>query len=138
MSGTFDEGASADVRAVLDAAALLDITEFDLFGLAYRRWHGRVAEARTLERCFAAYMFADRVPSWARHFARLVTDAAALGPVDAGCFGVVPRTRGEHAVSRAVRYMVAVTASLVALLVLGETAARVLKLGERCLFPPCY
>ncbi len=55
---------------VPEAAAALDVKEFDLFALAHRWWFGRGADARVLERVFAAYMFAGAVPPWARHYAR--------------------------------------------------------------------
>ncbi len=53
-----------------EAAAALEVKEFDLFALAHRWWFGRGADAQVLERVFAAYMFAGAVPPWARHYAR--------------------------------------------------------------------
>ncbi len=55
---------------VPEAAAALEVKEFDLFALAHRWWFGRGADARELERVFAAYMFDGAVPPWARHYAR--------------------------------------------------------------------
>ena len=55
---------------VREAAAALEVKEFDLFALAHRWWFGRGADAQVLERVFAAYMFAGAVPPWARHYAR--------------------------------------------------------------------
>lgn len=50
----------------MDSAAALDITEFDLFRLAYRRWFGQQPEPEALERIFADYMLRGTVPFWLR------------------------------------------------------------------------
>ncbi len=55
---------------ILEAAAVLEVKEFDLFALAHRWWFGRRLDRERLERVFAAYMFAGAVPPWARHYAR--------------------------------------------------------------------
>ncbi len=57
---------------ILEAAAVLEVKEFDLFALAHRWWFGRRLNRQALERVFAAYMFAGAVPPWARHYAREV------------------------------------------------------------------
>jgi len=52
----FDQDLQPDVHSVLDAAAILDITEYELFRLAYRRWHGEQVEENALEPFFVAYV----------------------------------------------------------------------------------
>ncbi len=64
--------ATAGTGPVPEAAAALDVGEFDLFALAHRWWFGRGLDRHALERVFAAYMFAGAVPPWARHYAREV------------------------------------------------------------------
>ena len=61
---------SIDGRAVIDAAQALRIREYDLFRAAFRRWWGREADTKALERVFVAYMFHQVVPPWVRHFCR--------------------------------------------------------------------
>ncbi len=61
-------------QPIAELAANLDIREIDVFRLAHRWWYGREADARSLERCFAAYMFRGQVPPWARQYAREVLD----------------------------------------------------------------
>ena len=68
-----------DCTAVLDAAAVLDMREIDFFRLAFRRWFGRDVRDSEIERVFAAYMFRNIVPPWARHFSRHVLARAADG-----------------------------------------------------------
>lgn len=134
----FDENLAPDVRSVLDAAALLDITEYELFHLAYLRWHGEMAREQTLEPFFVAYMFDDVVPPWVRHFARLVERLDRSGRLDRAALGVrrLPWTR--QMAGRGMRYGVTLGLVLAALVVFAEVAAKLLELGERCMFPPCY
>lgn len=134
----FDENLPPDVDSVLSATALLDITEWDFFNLAYNRWHGRPAAAGVMEPIFAAYMFQDVVPVWARHFARLVERLYRRGTLDRHSLGVDRLPGSAQMVSRGMRYMVTIAVIVTALIVLAEFAAQIIALGERCQFPPCY
>ena len=71
-----------DVRNVLDVAALLQITEFHLFHIAYRYWHGRDTSDYSIERVFVPYMFRSVVPFWVRQLCRHVLQAQAEGTLD--------------------------------------------------------
>jgi hypothetical protein len=63
----FDEKRmSADVADVLEAAGLLEVTEFELFPIAWCRWHGRTIADADLERYYLPYMFRSQVPLWVR------------------------------------------------------------------------
>ncbi len=134
----FDEDLAPDVDSVLNATALLDITEWDFFNLAYNRWHGEPAGEGVMEPIFAAYMFKDCVPLWARHFARLVERLYRRGVLDRQALGVDRLPGSAQMVSRGMRYGVFIAAVLIALIVLAEFVARLGQLGDRCLFPPCY
>ena len=134
----FDEDLAPDVDSVLNATALLDITEWDFFNLAYDRWHGEPAEQGIMEPVFAAYMFNDVVPLWARHFARLVERLYRRGLLDPRALGVERLPSSRQMVSRGVRYAVIIATLLIALIVFAEFMAQMLALGDRCLFPPCY
>ena len=133
-----DKHLRPDERSVLAAAAILDITEYDLFHLAYRRWHGQAANDKLLEPFFVAYMFRRVVPLWVRDFSRLVERLDDRGELDPGGLGVRFLPRSRHMVSRGMRYSVTIGLVLVALFVFAEFAAQILRLGERCMFPPCY
>lgn len=82
-----------DVLRVAEVARLLRVNEFDLFRLAYRRWHGRDARTKALERLFAGYMFRQQIPPWVRQFCRDVLARAEAGALDPEEFGArsVPR-----------------------------------------------
>jgi hypothetical protein len=73
--------------AVLDAAALLDVTEFDFFRLAYRRRFGRLPSERMLETVFADYMLRGQVPPWVTVVCREVIDRQDRGALDAEAMG---------------------------------------------------
>jgi hypothetical protein len=133
-----DKPIDPNVQSVLNAAALLDVTEFDLFRLAYSRWHGEAASERIIEPFFVAYMFNEVVPLWVRHFARLVERLGRIGRLDRVALGVqnLPRTR--QMVSRGMRFIATIVIALSVTIVLAEVAGRIMKLSERCFFPPCY
>jgi hypothetical protein len=134
----FDEDLAPDIDSVLNATALLDITEWDFFNLAYNRWHGEPANDGVMEPIFAAYMFNDVVPLWARHFARLVERLYRRGVLDRQALGVDRLPSSSQMVTRGMRYTVMVTAIVVALIVFAEFVAQFINLAERCMFPPCY
>jgi hypothetical protein len=134
----FDEDLAPDIDSVLNATALLDITEWDFFNLAYNRWHGEPANDGVMEPIFAAYMFNDVVPLWARHFARLVERLYRRGVLDRQALGVDRLPSSSQMVTRGMRYTVMVTAIVVALIVFAEFVAQFIDLAERCMFPPCY
>jgi hypothetical protein len=127
-----------DIRSVLEAAALLDVTEYDLFHLAYSRWHGEQADDDLIEPFFIAYMFNKVVPLWVRHFSRLVERLYDRGELDAADLGVKYLPRSRYMVTRGVRYSITICLVMVALIVIAEFAAQFLRLSERCMFPPCY
>ena len=77
-----DSSPPEDADLVIDAAAALRVREFDLFRLAYRRWYGREADEKRLERYFAPYMFHQIAPPWVRHMCREVLARAAEGRLD--------------------------------------------------------
>jgi hypothetical protein len=78
----------ADVRDVLDAAALLHVTEFHLFHIAYRFWHGRETDDPSIERYFVPYMFRSVVPFWVRQLCRQILQADARGTLDPAQYGI--------------------------------------------------
>ncbi|NIR59935.1 MAG: hypothetical protein GWO02_10610 [Gammaproteobacteria bacterium] len=134
----FDENLDPDVDAVLNATAILDITEWDFFHLAYDRWHGEPPAEHVMEPIFAAYMFDDVVPLWVRHFARLVERLYHRGRLDKHALGVDRIHGSRQMVSRGTRYAVIIVVVMTALMVLAEVVAQFMKLGDRCMFPPCY
>lgn len=87
-----------DARLVPDAAAALGVREFDLFRLAYRRWYGRDADEKRLERYFAPYMFHQVAPPWVRHMCREVLARAAQGRLDPDDFGAATVRRVQRPV----------------------------------------
>ncbi len=88
-----DQNAPSDVQDVLRTAALLSISEFQVFHLAYVSWHGYEADEDTIEASFIPYMFKDHVPWWVRAFTRLVLRREQEGRLDPAEFGLLPRHR---------------------------------------------
>ncbi len=109
---------------ILEAAALLEVKEFDLFARAHRWWFGRRLDRERLERVFAAYMFRGVVPPWARHYAREILRELASAAPDLARLGFEwPRERprppplGQRIVAAAV-----VVVALIIALMLGTGA----------------
>jgi hypothetical protein len=129
----FDEDIRDDVRAVLDISALLGISEFRLFHLAYRFWYGDDAAEETIERYFIPYMFHDAVPPWVRHFTNHVTSRAGEGRLDPAEYGIARRFATNADIRRGRAFALGLVTAMVMLVLLAELA------GEQyCLFPPCY
>ncbi len=71
-----------------EAAAALEVKEFDLFARAHRWWFGRRLDQQALERVFANYMFGGVVPPWARHYAREILRELRSGAPDLARLGL--------------------------------------------------
>jgi len=67
---------------VARAADLLQIGEFQLLQLAYADWFGRDMPEGEADRLFTSYMMRDRVPVWARHYARHIFELDDAGELD--------------------------------------------------------
>jgi len=67
---------------VARAANLLQVGEFQFLQLAYADWFGRDLPEGEADRLFASYMMRDRVPPWARHFARQIFALDAAGALN--------------------------------------------------------
>ena len=127
----------SDSLNVAEAAALLEISEFRVFELAYTGWFGGEPDERVIEPHFMAYMFRRAVPPWVRHFTRHVIDLAADGTLDPSDFGIAKRWASRRDIARGKLYLVYLTVSVVALVLLADLTAEWMGASE-CMFPPCY
>ncbi len=80
----------ADVRDVVNTSVLLEVSEFDVFRIAYARWYGQSAHDKLIERHFVHYMFGKPAPFWVRHFTRQVERRWSEGCFDPTEFGISP------------------------------------------------
>lgn len=77
-----DQDENEDRALIAHAANILEIGEFQLVQLAYYEWHGcDLPEAET-DSIFHGFMMQNRVPPWAKHFARRVIDHDARGELN--------------------------------------------------------
>ena len=60
------------------------------------------------------------------------------GVLDRGALGIDRLPGSAQMVSRGMRYAVFIVVTITALVVVAEFVAQIVKLGERCYFPPCY
>lgn len=121
-----------DTRLVLDAATALDITEFQLFELAYADWFGDEPDVYRVEPTFVNYMFHGEIPAWVRQYAR-----KTLMNQDA-------RPRALHAAVqqpsrlRGSIYFLILAFALGVLLLTATSSTDLLPAVQECYFPPCY
>jgi hypothetical protein len=135
----FDEKKmSADVADVLEAAALLEVTEFEFFRIAHRRWYGIRIEDKELERLYLPYMFHGRVPLWVRQLAREVIAKAEADCLDPKSFGVLPRPLSMDMYNRGLRYFLWLAVIFGTLLTGAATVAHLAPWYQSCYLPPCY
>lgn len=127
-----------DVCDILDAAALLDTSEFNIFSIAYRKWFGKNAPEKIIENYYTAYMFNAVVPYWSRHFARTIIRLSSTGSLNPNDF--VENT--DHVSTRTIfiaRAFIISGAVVMLILLLGAIyAAHDSPITYSCFFPPCY
>ncbi len=132
----FYDDTPQDLRNVLDTAGLLEITEFEVFRIAYERWYGCAVKDSVLEPFFTAYMFNDVVPFWVREFTRVVHRLNRSGELDPRSFGILQPRYRRAAATRGLRYPLIAVMVVTALFILADLAAQVVE--TNCFFPPCY
>jgi hypothetical protein len=128
----------ADVAVVLEAAALLEVTEFELFRIAYRRWFGADIRDRELERFYLPYMFGSQGPPWARPLTRTVSAEAEAEALDPRSYGIMPRPLSMDMYNRGLRYFLWLVVILGTLWTGAATVAELAPWYQSCYLPPCY
>lgn len=135
----FDEKNHApDAIAVADASALLQVTEFELFRIAYRWWHGDSIPDDELEPIYLPYMFRDQVPSWVRQFCREVLDRADAGELDPLEYGIEPRPLDMGMYNRGLRYFLWLVIVLGSLVTAAQATVQLMPWYQSCTIPPCF
>ncbi len=132
-----DENLPEDIEDVLELSAILEIREYDLFGLAYHWWFGHPANKRVLESHFVRYMFNKIVPHWMRHYSRMLLSLREQGILNREELGInnLPNATPQS-VRAGLRYTVIIFSLLGLLLLIAEMAVQFNVFT--CMFPPCY
>lgn len=126
-----------DVQAVVYAATVLQISEFDVFRLAYWEWFGRPAENREMEACFHRYLAVTQAPVWVRAFARRIRQLVEEGRLDSRAFGLEPPSPASR-----VRIILGFTVLAGILMIVAFLIYSAFRVGSplavACQLPPCY
>jgi hypothetical protein len=77
-------------RDIIQAANMLEVSEFDFLGIAYREWYGHEPARERINAVFGNYMFGGEPPFWAHRLAREVIGLFDRGELDRSRFGVRP------------------------------------------------
>jgi len=104
-----------DVVVVLEASAALEISEFDLFELAYRQWYGKNAAREFIEKVYSGYMFGNLVPPWVRQFCREVVDLYEQNRLKPEDYGIELPVYNETMARKGLRYTFFIALYMVAL-----------------------
>ena len=132
----FNDKTPPDLMDVLNASGILEITEFELFGIAYTRWYGKRVGDIVIEPFFNNYMFHDIVPFWVREFTRLVLRLDQEGILEPHRLGIQPHRHEEGMAAKGVRYFLISIIFVAGLVIVAEFSGLVVDI--RCFFPPCY
>jgi len=134
----FDERRlNPDSLDILEASALLEVTEFEFFKLAYRWWHGRDIGDRRTEAHYLPYMFRDQVPLWVRQFARHVLAEEEAGRLDPARYGVHPRPVSQRMIDRGLRYCLWLVVVMAVFLTMLGAYEHLAPATPACYLPPC-
>jgi hypothetical protein len=132
---------SIEANLVAEASNRLGVGEFQFFRLAHAHWFGEVIAEERLEPAFLDYMLHDRVPHYARQYARVVIqrdDSNELDP-EADEFHqfdqMGPQSRGMLAGALPVALVALAMALLIGLVVFSYTPTS--SEYGRCVYPPC-
>lgn len=126
-----------DAQAVINTASLLQISEFEVFQLAYQRWFGHLAQHREMDVLFSRYLIKANVPLWVRAFTRQISQLHAENRLDSRAFGLQPAPLPSQR-----SMLVGVMAFLLMLLFVALLVYLADKtdpsLAAACRLPPCY
>jgi len=59
-----------EAQDVIDMANFYEISEFDLFYLAFVWWYARIPDEKILEKDFKCYLIENRIPPYVKQFIR--------------------------------------------------------------------
>lgn len=133
-----DKPLSPDLQVLLDAVALLDISEFHLFELAYKDWYGKPAITEKLEDVFVRYMYREEIPFWVRHYAREIIQQRGKRQDDRFPREPLQHSATRPAIRRGLRVLLGLIFILVFLIIVTNHSPEWMLFGEECYFPPCY
>lgn len=138
MNLKFNPSLPSDVSAVLDAAALLDTSEFNIFTIGYNKWFGENASIKTIENHYAAYMFNAVVPHWVRHFSRTIIQLSDTGSLNPNDFveEIIPASQKSIQIARI--FIISGIVTMLVLLLGANIAVQNSTFTLGCFFPPCY
>ncbi len=105
-------------QEVVNAASLLQISEYQFFQIAYYRWFGRKDREKDIEEAFNAYLEEDLVPYWVRHLSRRVIALNERRMLRIEEFGIPPPETSSRLRIKGLLFIMIITAVLLVLILL--------------------
>ncbi|MCZ6474019.1 MAG: hypothetical protein O6934_11320 [SAR324 cluster bacterium] len=124
-----------------EASNRLDVGEFQVFQLSYNEWHGNDLEPKRMEQMFFDYLTENKLPPWARHYARRIIDLDDQGKLehtDLHYHRYDVNRADPLNIKKGLTTIIAVTLFMAAFLIISSILLD--KSREdlpRCYFPPC-
>ena len=132
-----DLGAIGDGARVAETAAVLRVSELDLFRLAHEKWFGRVVNEAELEIVFERFLEHSETPMWVRDFTRKICTLRREGLLDPSRFGAKAELPGRPVLRWIGGAAFAGMLTILFLLVYFADRAQSLE-NLVCILPPCY
>ena len=127
-----DKPLTEELRDVLEIAAQLDLTEFDVFRNAFQYWFGSSPNDKEIETFFVDYMFQQRVPHWVTHYVRHMRQEIAKG------VQWRPESREARRQQRSWGPLIWLVVYLTAFAFFAIDPADLFAITTECYFLPCY
>ena len=125
-------------QSVLDAVALLDITEYELFKLAYQNWFGEEIADPELEPYYVRYMFYQEIPPWVRYYVRKIQYLEKNNKLNKNALGIEIIPFSARMFRKGLKVILGLIFLVVFLIVLASVSGEGLTFLDQCYFPPCY
>ena len=79
-----------EVEAVRFVAQFLEVSEYEVFQMAFNDWYGKRMDNRTMDYRFENYLDEDIVPYWVWLFTKDVIEKYETDQVDPAVYGIEP------------------------------------------------
>ncbi len=130
-----DRPLPVELLEVLETAAQLELTEFELFRNAFCHWFGTLPGDRDVEPFFVAYMFHQHVPHWVREYIRFLQRETAQGVQ----WLPLSQSQADLRVHRRTWWpLIGIIAAIASIALLAASHTELLESMQQCYFPPCY
>lgn len=85
-----------EIEAVQFVANFLEVSEYEVFQLAYNDWYGKRMTESRMDYLFENYIDEEILPFWVWNFAKGVIEKYAVDQVNKADYGIAPKVLTRH------------------------------------------